>query len=142
MVSKKTISNSLNRILFGWLLSGGDGWIDFSWQALLPMIKRLGTLTFVIMSVGWIMVLFIYFYTRMEGFLLQSWALPIMLVGRNSLFLYLSYHLFRARSARLVLPESPTPLLPLQPLFIDLIVLAAFWLVCFWLYRRRIFFTV
>ena len=30
----------------------------------------------------------------------------------------------------------------LQPLFAALIVLVIFWLVCLWLYRRRIFFKV
>jgi predicted acyltransferase len=32
--------------------------------------------------------------------------------------------------------------LTLRPLFVELIVLAIYWLLCVWLYRRRIFFKV
>jgi predicted acyltransferase len=127
-------------ILSGWLLSGGNDWYVF-----IPMIRRLGTVTFVLVSVGWILLVFTYFYTLMEGFLWRSWALPITLVGRNSLILYMADQLFRywaVRSARLVLPDSPPIVKTLQPLFVELIVVVIFWLFCVWLYRRRIFFKV
>ena len=92
-----------------------------------------------------VLLVFTYFYLVMEGFLLRGWALPLTVVGRNSLFVYLAFHLFRdwaARSALLVLPARPPLVATLRPLFVELVVMAIFWLFCFWLYRRRIFFKV
>jgi predicted acyltransferase len=136
---------SLFGILFGWLLAGGNGWIELSWPAIIPMIKRLLTWTFVFTSVGWTLLIFTYFYLLMDGFHMQTWALPLAVFGRNALFLYVTFQLFHdwaARSAALVLPDAPPTVAQLQPLFVSLIILAIFWLICFWLYRRRIFFRV
>jgi heparan-alpha-glucosaminide N-acetyltransferase len=136
---------SFSCILLGWLLSGGNGWIDFSWPALIPMIKRIGTLTFLLTSFGWTLLLFTYFYTLMEGFSFRIWALPVTLVGCNSLLLYVTYQLFRdwaVRSAMLVLPVSRPQIAALQPLLVELIVVGIFWSLCLLLYLRRIYVKV
>ncbi len=135
---------SVVAILLGWALSGGGG-IGAEWPAVIPMIRRLMTLTFIFTAVGWTLLAFTYLYLVIDGIFLRAWAVPLSLVGRNSLLLYLTYQLFHGwaeTSARLVLPSSPPLLLTLQPLFAALIVLAIYWLFAFWLYRRRIFFTV
>ncbi|MBI3822380.1 MAG: DUF5009 domain-containing protein [Planctomycetes bacterium] len=127
---------SLAALLLGWLLSGGIGIV------IIPMIKRLVTWTFVLTAVGWTLLVFTYFYLLLDSFSMRSWALPLTVLGRNSLFLFVAFALFRdwpAKTALLMLPASPaTP----RPLFVELIVLAIFWLICTWLYRRRIFFNV
>jgi predicted acyltransferase len=136
---------SLGCILLGWLLSGGNGWIDLSWFALEPMIPRLGTATYVLTTVGWSLLLFTYFFTVMEGFYLKSWALPLAILGQNSLLLYLASQLFRpwaVRTAGLFLPESQPTIASLRPLLTELIVVVIFGLFSLWLYRRRIFFKV
>jgi predicted acyltransferase len=130
-------------IFFGWVLSGGNGWIEFSWFALVPMIGALMTWTYILTAIGWTLLLFTYFYLVMDGLLLRGWAIPVALVGRNPLIVFVGVSLARewaVKSARLILPASPPLLLTLQPLFTSLIVLAIFWILCFWLYRRRIFF--
>ena len=135
---------SLAGILLGWALSGGGG-VTGEWAAVIPMIRRLQTLTFVLTVSGWTLLVFTYFYLLMDGLLLRAWAVPLALVGRNSLLLYVGFMLGRGwaeTSARLVLPASPPIVATLQPLLIWLIVLAIYWLLCFWLYRRRIFFKV
>ena len=76
---------SLLGILVGWLLSGGDGWIDAAWFKVIPMVKRIETLTFVLTAVGWTMLVFTYFYLLMDGFTLRAWAVPITLLSHNSL---------------------------------------------------------
>ncbi|MBI2808579.1 MAG: hypothetical protein HYX68_26625 [Planctomycetes bacterium] len=132
---------SLTCILLGWVLSGGNGWIDASWFTVVPMIPRLMTFTFVLTAVGWTLLLFTYFYLVMDGLQLQSWGTPLSLMGRNSLLLFLTFTLaqgWAVRSASLILPASWT----LRPLFVTLIVIAMFWLLCFFLYRRRIFVKV
>jgi predicted acyltransferase len=136
---------SLFGILFGWVLGGGGGWIDLSWYAVIPMSRPSATWTFVFTAVGWTLLIFTYFYLITDGFALRAWALPLAIVGRNALFVYLAYELFHdwaARSARLILPGAPPTLALLKPLFASLVVIAIFWVLCLWLYRRRIFFTV
>jgi heparan-alpha-glucosaminide N-acetyltransferase len=136
---------SLFGIFFGWVLSGGNGWFELSWFAVIPMIRPLMSWTFILASVGWTMLFFTYFYLATDGLLLRAWATPLALVGRNPLILFLLATLARGwalRSALLVLPTTPAAALAWRPLFVSLIVLAIFWSFSFWLYRRRIFFKV
>ena len=136
---------SLFGLLFGWLLSGGNGWIELSWYAVIPMIRRIETWTFVFTAASWALLVFTYFYLLMDGLLLRAWAVPLAIVGRNALLVYVAFTLFRdwsVRSALLVLPNLPAFAVTLRPLLVELIVMAIFWLFCFWLYRRRIFFKV
>lgn len=131
---------SLLALVLGWVLGGGDGWIDFSWYALIPIIRPIASLTFVLSAVGWTMLIFTYFYLLTDGFGLRAWALPLTVPGRNLLVLYVAYDLFHdwaERSARLVLPSGV-----LTPLWTALIVLAIYWLFSFWLYRRKILLKV
>ncbi len=133
---------SLFAILSGWLLSGGNGWIEYHWRPVIPMIKPLATWTFVFTAVGWTLLVFTYFYLVTDGFLLRAWAAPLAILGRNSLFLFVTFFLFRewaVKSALLVLTVAPPSVAALRPLFVELIVVAIYWLVCFWLYRRQIF---
>ncbi len=144
---KVAIMTALSFILIflGWALSGGGGVIDVTWFAVIPMNRRLVTWTFAMTSVGWTMLFFTYFYLLMDAFGVQFWAVPLAVIGRNPLFVYVSYRLFHEwaqRSAGLVLPTAPALANTLRPLFIALLVMFIFWLLCFWLYRRRIFFKV
>jgi predicted acyltransferase len=137
--------SSIFAILFGWALGGGNGWIDLSWYPIIPMMRSIATWTFAFTAVGWTLLIFTYLYLLTDGFLLRAWALPLTVFGRNALILYLTFELFHdwaQRSARLVLPGSPAIIATLKPLLASLIVLGIYWLFCFWLYRRRIFFKV
>ena len=65
--------------------------------------------------------------------------------GRNSLIVYILATLaydWASDSAGLFVPSTPAIVATLRPLLISLIVVAIFWLVCLWLYRRRIFVKV
>jgi predicted acyltransferase len=109
------------------------------------MVRRHMTLTFVLMSVGWTLLLFTYFYLIMDGFRMAGWALPLAILGRNSVFEFTAFMLLReaaVRIALIVLPSAPPIALRLRPLFVELFVIALFWLICVWLYRRRIFLKV
>jgi len=137
--------SSIAALLFGWLLGGGNGWIELSWYAVLPMLRPIATWTFAFTAVGWTLLIFTYVYLITDGFLLRAWALPLVVVGRNALILYLTFQFFHGwafKSARLVLPSMPPTGAMLKPLVASLIVLAIYWLFCFWLYRRRIFIKV
>lgn len=134
---------SLTLLLLGWGLSGGGLGVEFA--PVIPMIRRLMTWTFVLTSLGWVLLFFTYFYLLTDGLLLASWAIPLSLAGRNALGLYLTARLFRGWaevSVRLFLPSAPPALASVQPLLAALLVVALYWLFAFWLYRRRIFFVV
>jgi predicted acyltransferase len=136
---------SILAILFGWTLSGGGGLIDLKWFAVIPMHRPILTATFVFASVGWVLLAFTYIYLVTDGFAWRAWAMPLALLGRNALVLYLAYvlaHGWAETSAKLVLPNAPPMAATLRPLFVSLIVMAIYWLLCFWLYRRRIFIKV
>ena len=132
-------------ILFGWALSGGGGIIDVNWFAVIPMIARLMTWTYVMTGLGWTLLFFTYFYLLLDAFGVHILALPLAVFGRNPLFTYVAYRLFHPwalRSAGLVLPSAPALFVTLRPLLVAVIVMVIFWLIALWLYRRRIFFKL
>lgn len=136
---------SFAAILLGWVVSGGGGIIDFTWFAVIPMIRHLMTWTFALLTVGWTLLAFTYFHLVIDGFGLRFLAWPLALLGRNALFLYVAYRLFHGwaeKSANLVLPASPAVVATLRPLLMSLIVIAIYWLICLWLSYRRIYFKL
>jgi len=72
---------------------------------------------------------------------LRRWTFPFVVVGLNSLVMYLLAALAtRWVRATLHTHIGPTPFeWTYGPIIESLIVLVAFWLVCLWLYRHRVF---
>jgi predicted acyltransferase len=129
----------------GWALSGGDGWLDWSFQPVVPMIKKLWTASFAIYAAGWTCLMLAAFFLIIDGIRFRCWAFPFVVVGMNSIFMYVLASLLRPdirRGVSLFLTEDVlgVSLDPRVRGIIDgsLIILVE-WLICFWLYRRRIF---
>jgi predicted acyltransferase len=110
-------------------------------QAVCPIVKRIWTPSWAIYSAGWCCLMTAGFFglTDMAGY--RRWAFPLVVVGMNSIAIYVMAQLmkpFVRRSLAIhVGPEFFSG--PWGPLRQGLGVLLVFWLICFWLYRRRIF---
>ncbi|MFN0107124.1 MAG: acyltransferase family protein [Bryobacteraceae bacterium] len=110
-----------------------------------PMVKRLWTVSFTFFSTGWVLLMLIAFYWIIEVKQVKKWALPLTVVGMNSIFIYslgqigLKGWLDRG----LIAFTGKFPALgDLGIIPHQIIVLLCMWYACYWLYQRKIFFKV
>jgi predicted acyltransferase len=107
-----------------------------------PNIKRLWTASFAFSSASWViaMLLLLYWVVEVRGW--RRWTSPFIVVGMNSIFIYSFWQLLGgwldtglAAYTRRFSALGPAGEIPHR-----LVVFAAMWGLCYWLYRRRIFF--
>lgn len=95
-------------LFIGFLLSGGDDRL-VGFSPLVPMIKKLWTASFAIFAAGWTCLMLALFYAVIEGLGFKMWSLPFLVVGMNSIAMYVLATMFRgnARSiANLIVPPN------------------------------------
>lgn len=119
----------------------------FQWAGLCPIVKRVWTSSYTLYSGGWVLLILAAFYALMEWKGWRRWAFPLMVVGMNSIAVYVmswtmanfvdnavSRHFGWAMSAM----AGPT----FQPVLHGFAVLLIFWFILFWMYRRKIFLRI
>jgi heparan-alpha-glucosaminide N-acetyltransferase len=110
-----------------------------------PMVKRLWTGSFTFFSTGWVILMLMVFYWLIEVKQVKRWAFPFVVLGMNSIFIYslgqigikgwLNRGLLNFTDNFKFLGEFGT--IPQH-----LLVLSLLWYVCYWLYKRQIFFKI
>jgi predicted acyltransferase len=113
---------------------------------LCPSVKRIWTPTWVVASTAWTCWLLAAFYAIIDVAGYRRWSFPLAVVGMNSIAIYLMAQLMkpfvhdslRTHFGRDLYSESG----PYGHLALSLSTLAVFWLICFWLYRRKIFIKI
>lgn len=114
---------------------------------LCPNVKRIWTPTWVLFSGGWCFLLLAAFYGICDGWRLQGWAFPLRVIGANSIAAYCIAHLiedFLATNYKIHLGQDVFERwgIGYAPLLEGLAVLAGYWLILLWMYRRKIFLKV
>lgn len=119
----------------------------YSLNPLTPIIKRICTSSFVIVSGGWCLLalMFSYWLIDMKG--LKKWSVFFNIVGMNSLFIYLFTETGGAEWFQEIARPFTMGLLawagPLKAEIVtSLVVWAMLWSLCFWLYKQRIFIRI
>ncbi|HJT76303.1 MAG TPA: DUF5009 domain-containing protein [Gemmataceae bacterium] len=133
-----------------------------------PINKKIWTSSFTLFAGGCTLLLLLAFYAVIDVLRLRRWAFPFVVVGMNSIAIYvmagtLASVIRRAWQAFLGWPTdgsvqavprcleslhtlfgwpSPAAAALAAPILLAVLVMAGEWLVCLWLYRRRIFFKV
>ncbi len=112
-----------------------------------PIVKRIWTPSWTLFS-GGVCFLFIASFSwviDVKGY--RRWAFPLVVVGVNSIAAYLIAHLwedFIIDSLHIQLGYRAFGLFgsALEPLMLWITVMMIYWLILFWMYRRKIFFRV
>jgi predicted acyltransferase len=124
----------------------GAGWLlDVSGIA--PVVKRIWTPSWVLFSGGWACLFLAGFHLLIDTWGLRRWSFPLQVIGLNSIFTYVTVHLwegFFKQAFRTHLgPDVWTRVAgDHAPVAEGAAVLAVFWLMCLWLYRRKVFIRV
>lgn len=112
-----------------------------------PNVKRIWTPSWVLFSGGWCFLLLAAFYLVIDVAGLAAWSYPLRVIGANSIAAYLIAHLFDdfiRSSFRTHLGQEVFRVWgeAYEPLVAGAAVLAVFWLILWWMYRRRIFLRI
>ncbi len=109
-----------------------------------PIVKRIWTPSFALFSGGLCFLFLALLYAIIDVIGLRRWAFPAIVVGMNSIAIYCMIHLF----AWWIL-DSLRKHLPFfgfhsggggyQPMWENFATGLVLWLICYWMYRRKIF---
>jgi predicted acyltransferase len=118
-----------------------------------PIVKRIWTPSWALFSTGWTCLILAAFFGVVDILKFRKWTFPLVVVGMNSLVMYCMAELsadwllrslkthfgrikFFDRTMFTILDK------PYEPFVTHLWMLLAMWLICYWLYRQRIFIRI
>jgi predicted acyltransferase len=114
------------------------------WLHVCPIVKRIWTSSYTLYSGGLVILILAAFYFAIEVKGWRRWAFPLLVIGANSIAVYvMSWTLEDFVTAALLRHAGSAPFAvlgpPFEPVLRGFAVIAVFWLVLLWMYRRRIF---
>jgi predicted acyltransferase len=144
LMSSRTPMQKLKILVLAALLALVAG---YALHPITPIIKRIATSSFVMVSGGWALLTLAFSYWLIDIKKQKNWSLFFAVVGMNSLFIYLFCHVGGAGVVeRCIVPFSNALFGWLGEvkagIITSLLVLYALWYLCNWLYRNRIFFKI
>ena len=144
--SDKTPVNKLGVLIVAGLVSLGLG-MGADALGICPSVKRIWTPSWVLVSGGWCFLLLAGFFllNDMSGW--SGWSYPLQVIGRNSIAAYVMSHLiedflrggFRTHFGRDIFKALGDSY---EPLLSGAMLLSVYWLILFWMDRRKIYLRV
>ncbi len=118
--------------------------IGFALSAYIPIIKRICTSSFIIVSGGWAIIGMAVSYWLIDVLMVRKSLLIFTVVGMNPLFIYLFAHIGGNRLLEGVFIPFTTALFSWNGMLTvhiatSLMVWFSLWYVCYFLYKRKIF---
>ena len=154
----------LGLIAGGWIKEQGSAWgrmgklvlagvlgvalgLALDYLHVCPMVKRIWTPSWVLFSGGVCFLVLALFHALLDLTGYAGWTYPLRVIGRNSIAAYCLAHLiddFIRSSFRTHLPRDFFQVAgkPYEPLVAGAAVLAVYWLILFWMDRRKIYLKV
>lgn len=114
---------------------------------LCPIIKRIWTPSWTLYAGGWTCLTLALFYLVCDVARLRAWTLPLTVIGMNSIAVYVLYQLAHSWTVKAVATNFGwTPGLreadPFARNLQNAIFVAVLWLICAWMYRRKLFLRI
>ena len=144
--SEWTSWKKLGVLIMAGLISLGLG-LGADALGICPSVKKIWTPSWVLVSGGWCCLLLAGFYllNDMSGF--SGWSYPVRVIGRNSIAAYVMSHLiedflrsgFRTHLGRDVFKVFGPAY---EPLVSGAAILGVYWLILFWMDRRKIYLRI
>jgi predicted acyltransferase len=112
-----------------------------------PVAKRIWTPSWTLFSGGWCLLLMAGFYFCTDMISVRTWAYPLTVIGANSVAAYCMAHLFEDFVLKSLKTNLGTKAFSIfgpdyVPLVSGAMVLIVFWLLLFWMYRKKIFLRI
>jgi predicted acyltransferase len=140
-------SDKIKKLLLFGIISLVTGYLmDFT---LTPIIKRIATSSFTLASGGWCLLGLAFFYWWVDVRAHRRYVSFFTIVGMNSIFIYLFFEIVGGRWFNEYIGAITTGLLTLISLpqamiliFTSLTIFSLEWGLCYFLYRKKIFFKL
>lgn len=122
--------------------------VGYLMDPFIPIIKRISTSSFVIVSGGWsIITLALFYWIADIKKWNKGWPLFFGVVSMNSLFIYLFSHVGGAKLIEKIIHPFSYALFDwggelMAQIITSLIVWAALWGLCYWMYLKRLFIKI
>jgi heparan-alpha-glucosaminide N-acetyltransferase len=137
-----------------WRIAGPTSMTVTPEWSLCPIVKRIWTPSWAIFSTGWVLWMLAAFYwiIDVEGF--RRWSFPLIVVGTNSIAAYCMSQLLKPwvrntlkiHLGQGIFEGTYFGVTLFDPVFAPIVESAAFllflWVVCWWLYSRRVFIRI
>jgi heparan-alpha-glucosaminide N-acetyltransferase len=109
-----------------------------------PIVKRIWTPSWALFSGGWVALLLAAFYYVVDVRRATHWTLPFLIVGTNSIAMYVLVHVatdYIGRAFQIHLGRGPFEVFgqAFAPALIGGGTLLLFWSILYWMYRNRVF---
>ncbi len=116
----------------------------FAFWALVPGVKRIWTATFTFYSAGWVLLMMLAFYYVVEVLQWRKWTFPLIVVGSNSILIYSLSIMLRGwvDDALAVFTGRFALFGDVAPILQAFAIVAVFWSVNYFFYKRRIFLKI
>jgi heparan-alpha-glucosaminide N-acetyltransferase len=117
------------------------------WAGICPIVKRVWTSSYTLYSGGWVLLILAAFYALIECKGWRRWAFPMIVVGMNSIAVYVMSWTMEDFFRRALDTHLGNAIAYLggpifQPVLQGFAVVLIFWLILFWMYRRKIFLRI
>ncbi len=151
LAAGRWLRNAAPRIPFRQLLGAGAIGIAsgllLHFSGICPVVKRIWTPSWTLFSGGLCFLFLAGFCWLIETRGYRKWAFPLVVIGMNSIAAYMIAHLFEKfiiDSFRIHLGPNAFQIFGggVEPFVRGLAVLAVYWVMLFWMYRRKLFLRV
>jgi heparan-alpha-glucosaminide N-acetyltransferase len=131
----------------GFLIVAGGICLAGGWylgDTVCPIVKRIWTPSWAVYSAGWTFLMLAGFYSLIDMAGYRGWAFPLVVVGMNSIAMYCMSMTMKGWIRGTLRTHIGQHIFdgPYGPMVAAASVLAFLWLVCYWLYRQRIFIRI
>ena len=151
LAAGRWIRNNAPRVPMKRLLIAGAAGIAagllLHFTGICPVVKRIWTPSWTLFSGGacFLLVAAFSWVIEIKGY--RKWAFPLVVIGMNSIAAYMIAHLFEnfiVSSFRIHLGQNAFQVFGtgLEPLVRGMAVLLVYWLILFWMYRRKLFLRI
>ena len=148
LISTKTASHKIKALVIAAVVCLVLGF-SLDWLSITPIIKRIATSSFTLASGGWVLLIlaFLYWLTDIKKWNKYAWLLTV--VGMNSIFIYLFFETVGIQWLDKTIGIFVKGFVGFTGMgegwlnvFAALATLFAEWYLCYWLYKRKVFFKL
>ena len=142
----RATSDPTKKLLLAGIACMAAGWL-LELLHICPSVKKIWTPAWTLFSGGWCFLFMAAFYVVIDVRGWKGWAFPLVVIGMNSIAMYVMAHTVEHFFAQALLTHAgPRPFLllgkELQPLLHGAAVLFILWLILLWMHRRKIYLRV
>lgn len=117
------------------------------WAGICPIVKRVWTSSYTLYSGGLVILMLAGFYALIDWKGWKRWAFPLIVIGMNSIAIYvMSWTMegFIRSSLETNMGKIISALVSpaLLPMAYGIGVILVFWIILFWMYRRKLFLKI